>query len=422
MNAVHASANLIKQKRQPDAPNLPNQSLSGLQKGNYSADGLNSRGEVEENNNIKLSSEKNRENIRASNEYKNKLIAWENFQSFLTILHVGNSIVIYEITYNNENGKMDGDINLQLYVSTFSCLLLIAMLVIRYLLELKWLKAKKFIHKAETLQTTGMIKPMIFELIITTIGPQIFLKDVEYHEYVYDYDVTIIHPVNNLLCCFVWIKLYVIIRTILLTNKFTTPRAQRVCLLNGWFADLTFSFRAKFKESPNAILITSFFLSGVICAYMLRIFERPLSEISGHRFDQFWTSVWWIFVTMTTVGYGDVFPKSYGGRLIGAFLCLWGVLLVSLFVVTISDFLEFNHSEKNSYVLIKRLVYREELRKIASIFIASMYKLKLITRHLSKRMSGNPQLDSRSDQATLHSTDFKFRRSLLEFRKKANEK
>lgn len=75
MNAVHASANLIKQKRQPDAPNLPNQSLSGLQKGNYSADGLNSRGEVEENNNIKLSSEKNRENIRVSNEYKNKLIA-----------------------------------------------------------------------------------------------------------------------------------------------------------------------------------------------------------------------------------------------------------------------------------------------------------------------------------------------------------
>ena len=51
-----------------------------------------------------------------------KIIACENFQSFLTILHVGNSIVIYEITYRNDEGEEDleTDITLQLYISTFS--------------------------------------------------------------------------------------------------------------------------------------------------------------------------------------------------------------------------------------------------------------------------------------------------------------
>lgn len=73
------------------------------------------------------------------------------------------------------------------------------MLIIRYYLELKWLKSKKYIHKAETLTTTGMFKPMILELIITTIGPQIFLKNATYNEYVYDYDFTVEYPVNNLL-------------------------------------------------------------------------------------------------------------------------------------------------------------------------------------------------------------------------------
>lgn len=125
---------------------------------------------------------------------------------------------------------------------------------------------------------------------------------------------------------------------------------------------------------------------------------------------------------MTTVGYGDVYPKSYGGRLLGAFMCLWGVLLVSLFVVTISDFLEFDHSEKNSYILIKRLAYKEELRKTASIVIASMYKLKLITRYLSKRMSGNKFLDSKSDQMKIVNANFAFRRALLHFRTKNLEK
>jgi len=75
---------------------------------------------------------------------------------------------------------------------------------------------------------------------------------------------------------------------------------------------------------------------------MLRIFERPLSEASNQNFNYIWTSVWNVIVTMSTVGYGDVYPKSYGGRILGTFICIWGVLLISLMVVTISSSLEFD--------------------------------------------------------------------------------
>jgi hypothetical protein len=85
---------------------------------------------------------------------------------------------------------------------------------------------------------------------------------------------------------------------------------------------------------------------------MLRVFERPLSEVSEHNFDKFVTAMWNIVVTMTTVGYGDVYPKSYGGRMLGTGICLWGVLLVSLFVVTISEALEFSSPQRNSYLLL----------------------------------------------------------------------
>lgn len=66
-----------------------------------------------------------KENIFISNEYGIKLIAAENFQSFLTLLHVGNSIVIYEITSDANSDDMEQDIVLQLYISTFSCIFLI---------------------------------------------------------------------------------------------------------------------------------------------------------------------------------------------------------------------------------------------------------------------------------------------------------
>ena len=54
--------------------------------------------------------------------------------------------------------------------------------------------------------------------------------------------------------------------------------------------------------------------------------------------------MYWALTTITTVGYGDVHPQTLGGRILGIFICLWGVLLESLMVETISQFLLFTNS------------------------------------------------------------------------------
>eukprot|EP00345_Euplotes_harpa_P015353 CAMPEP_0168336372 /NCGR_PEP_ID=MMETSP0213-20121227/11502_1 /TAXON_ID=151035 /ORGANISM="Euplotes harpa, Strain FSP1.4" /LENGTH=169 /DNA_ID=CAMNT_0008341551 /DNA_START=115 /DNA_END=622 /DNA_ORIENTATION=+ len=83
---------------------------------------------------------------------------------------------------------------------------------------------------------------------------------------------------------------------------------------------------------------------------------------------------------MTTVGYGDAFPKTMFGRLIGICVCLWGVLLVSLFVVSISDALEFNVPQKNAFNLIHRIIFRDQLKDQAAGAIISRYRIKLSER------------------------------------------
>lgn len=53
-----------------------------------------------------------------------------------------------------------------------------------------------------------------------------------------------------------------------------------------------------------------------------------------------------VLVTMTTVGYGDYFAKTTVGRIMGLMIAFWGVFIVSLFTVTLSNLFEFNQSEQ----------------------------------------------------------------------------
>jgi len=51
-----------------------------------------------------------------------------------------------------------------------------------------------------------------------------------------------------------------------------------------------------------------------------------------------WDGMWWAWVTMATVGYGDVVPHSGAGRLFGSLLILFGVVLISLLTANLAAF------------------------------------------------------------------------------------
>jgi len=51
-----------------------------------------------------------------------------------------------------------------------------------------------------------------------------------------------------------------------------------------------------------------------------------------------WDGIWWAWVTMATVGYGDVVPHSGAGRLFASLLILFGVVLLSLLTANLAAF------------------------------------------------------------------------------------
>lgn len=51
---------------------------------------------------------------------------------------------------------------------------------------------------------------------------------------------------------------------------------------------------------------------------------------SPNDFPSIFAAFWWCIVTMTTVGFGDVYPKTGAGRLVGMSAMLTGILLIAL--------------------------------------------------------------------------------------------
>jgi voltage-gated potassium channel len=80
----------------------------------------------------------------------------------------------------------------------------------------------------------------------------------------------------------------------------------------------------------------------IVSSNLIWLLERSDSDtafFSSNYLVGIGDAVWYVIVTMATVGYGDKTPVTAGGRVVGSVLILASVVLVSLFTATASSLL-----------------------------------------------------------------------------------
>jgi voltage-gated potassium channel len=102
-----------------------------------------------------------------------------------------------------------------------------------------------------------------------------------------------------------------------------------------------------------------------LTALLVVVTGIAVHETDAARFPNVWRGLWFAIVTVTTVGYGDTFPVSAGGRVVAAFLMVVGIGFLGLATAAIAGhFVNQDAEDKHRQATDKQDEILAELKRL----------------------------------------------------------
>jgi voltage-gated potassium channel len=130
--------------------------------------------------------------------------------------------------------------------------------------------------------------------------------------------------------------------------------------------------------------IVVFTVSGVVLMIYtasLAVFDKE-RYLHGSTINSFGKALWWSITTVTTVGYGDVYPVTNTGRLIAVMLMIGGISLVGVVTAALASW------------IIQRVAEADALHQ--AVTVAHIEELRSEIRALGQQLTERDERDARA--------------------------
>jgi hypothetical protein len=268
------------------------------------------------------------------------------------------------------------------------------LIILHYKKKIILEKIERKLSKYDTLYTSGNFKYLAFDFIICMIFYPPFLNKVICGDVL---GLIFVYNWNSIISIFVMSKIYFIFKIFKYFSRWLTDTAVAVCNNHNVKSGIHFAIKSEMKKRPGTILSSLLIISIIFFSFSIRTFEHKVFD-AEHGFvgvkgtndlQNLLNCSWLIVVTMTTVGYGDFYPRTHLGRFIGVLACIVGLLLLSLIIVFLGSVTEFSYEEKKAYSKLKKLFADDNVENKAANVIKSVFLLRRLNSDYKFRSPRN---------------------------------
>ena len=233
---------------------------------------------------------------------------------------------------------------------------------------------------------------LILELIILSVIPypgENFKFTVKYSKRV------IVYPFSSLFNAILTFRILFILKLLNIYSLYRKPTEEKILLKNGIKPNFIFDLKAYHKKYPLRSLIIIFIFTVYIFGNLLRYFEMYFWEgLTQNRqlWNYRWNSFWCVFISMTTVAFGDLYPKTYIGRILIVIATVIGIYFIFMSMTLITQKSILSDTELKAYKLINRLRYRTLLKDVNANIIYHSLKMIQLRKKFKKKDINNQKI------------------------------
>ncbi|XP_052768591.1 small conductance calcium-activated potassium channel protein-like isoform X2 [Mya arenaria] len=206
--------------------------------------------------------------------------------------------------------------------------------------------------------------------------------------------------IDILLSLPMFLRLYLVARVMLLHSKlFTDASSRSIGALNRINFDTKFVLKTLMTICPGTVLLVNILSLWIIASWLLRACE---SNLDPDQHANILNSMWMIAITFLSIGYGDIVPNTYCGRIVAISTGVMGAGCTALVVAVLARKLELSKAEKHVHNFMQDTQLTKKMKNAAANVLRETWLIYKYTKLVKKVNAGKVRSHQRKFLQSIH--------------------